>query len=190
MGAQVPLGLLAASGLVCGLALPFGRSPLVQRLAREHGIEQTSYEPRAEPDDCILCGLCTRVCDHIGVSAIASTNRGWGREIAPPFNEPPPDCIGCGACAYICPTDVIQMIQTPTHRVIWDRTFEMYPCKMCGKAHITKEQRDWMIEKNNLPEDYFDLCDECKRKRAERLTRSTAPPATALSSRAARRGRR
>ncbi len=78
-------------------------TPLIQQLAREHGIEETSYEPNPEPTDCILCGLCTRVCDHIGVSAIASTDRGWGREIAPPFNEPPPDCIGCLACAEIPP---------------------------------------------------------------------------------------
>ncbi|MCP4900316.1 MAG: 2Fe-2S iron-sulfur cluster binding domain-containing protein, partial [bacterium] len=55
-------------------------TPLIQTLASEYGIEATSYEPNPEPTDCILCGLCTRICDHIGVSAIASTNRGWGRE--------------------------------------------------------------------------------------------------------------
>jgi hypothetical protein len=34
IGAQVPLGVLAAQGLVCGLALPFSRSALVRRLSR------------------------------------------------------------------------------------------------------------------------------------------------------------
>lgn len=34
IGAQVPLGLLAAQGLTYGLALPFGRSPLARRLSR------------------------------------------------------------------------------------------------------------------------------------------------------------
>jgi asparagine N-glycosylation enzyme membrane subunit Stt3 len=34
IGTQVPLGLLAACGLVCCIALPFGRSPLVRRLSR------------------------------------------------------------------------------------------------------------------------------------------------------------
>jgi hypothetical protein len=34
IGAQVPLGLLAACGLACCIALPFGRTPLVRRLSR------------------------------------------------------------------------------------------------------------------------------------------------------------
>lgn len=34
IGAQVPLGLLAAQGLIYGLALPFGRSPWVRHLSR------------------------------------------------------------------------------------------------------------------------------------------------------------
>jgi hypothetical protein len=34
IGAQVPLGLLAACGLVYAVALPFGRSPFVRRLSR------------------------------------------------------------------------------------------------------------------------------------------------------------
>jgi heterodisulfide reductase subunit A len=45
-------------------------TPLIQQLALEFGIERTSYTPNPEPDDCILCGLCTRVCDHIGVSGL------------------------------------------------------------------------------------------------------------------------
>ena len=46
-------------------------TPLIQQLAREYGIVETSYQRNPEPTDCILCALCTRVCDHIGVSAIA-----------------------------------------------------------------------------------------------------------------------
>ena len=41
-------------------------TPLVQRLAAEHGVEQTSYTPRPEPDDCILCDLCQGP-EHEGV---------------------------------------------------------------------------------------------------------------------------
>jgi len=137
---------------------------LIQRLAAEHGIEKTSYQVNPEPTDCILCGLCTRVCDHIGVSAIASVDRGVGREIAPPFNEPPPDCVGCLACAEICPTNHIPWSATASTRTIWGRTFDLLRCSKCGKAHITVEQAAHFAKRSGVPESYFETCDACKRK--------------------------
>jgi formate hydrogenlyase subunit 6/NADH:ubiquinone oxidoreductase subunit I len=107
-------------------------APLIQRLASEHGIEQTSYVPNPEPTDCIMCGLCTRVCDHIGVSAISSVNRGTGSEIAPPFHEPPPDCIGCLACAAICPTRaLVRNEDTGAIDIVRERCIS---CRMCVAA--------------------------------------------------------
>jgi bidirectional [NiFe] hydrogenase diaphorase subunit len=139
-------------------------TPLIQRLAREAGIDQTSYEPNPEPTDCILCGLCTRVCDHIGVSAIASTDRGWGREIAPPFNEPPPDCIGCLACAEICPTDYIKFTNSDRVRTIWGREFEMLRDPRTGEAVITKAQAEYFAERSGVPMSYFETSDKSKRR--------------------------
>jgi NADH dehydrogenase/NADH:ubiquinone oxidoreductase subunit G len=138
-------------------------TPLIQRLAAEHGIDQTSYLRNPEPTTCILCGLCTRVCDHIGVSAIASVDRGAGREIAPPFHEPPPDCIGCLACAEICPTDHIPFTSSNVRREIWGREFEMLRCSGCGRAHITVAQADYWAGRNGVPRSYFETCDRCKR---------------------------
>jgi NADH dehydrogenase/NADH:ubiquinone oxidoreductase subunit G len=142
---------------------PYSRE--IRELAAEYGVTETSYTPRVDGDNCILCGLCVRVCDEvIGKAAIGTASRGVLKEISEPLKEPPPDCIGCGACAYVCPTNVIPMTQTANTRIIWDREFEMLKCKNCGRAHITVAQRDWLIDKNDLPEDYYDLCDVCKRK--------------------------
>lgn len=138
-------------------------TPVIQRLAREHGIEETSYEPNPEFTDCILCGLCTRVCDHIGVSAIASTDRGWGREIAPPFNEPPPDCIGCLACAEICPTDHIKFTSSNLRRTIWGKEFEMLRDSKTGEAVITKAQAEHFAKRSGVPHSYFETSDRSKR---------------------------
>ncbi len=150
-------------------------TPLVQKLARDHGIEQTSYQPNPEPTDCVLCGLCTRVCDHIGVSAIATVNRGAGREVAPPFHEAPPDCIGCLACAEICPTSCIPFTASDSKRTIWGKTFEMVRCTLCGRAFITKEQAAFYDGRNGVPASYFDTCDECKRKaQAKQFSRLSA----------------
>ncbi|HDS29432.1 MAG TPA: 4Fe-4S dicluster domain-containing protein [Firmicutes bacterium] len=148
-------------------------SDVVRKLAHEYGVDISRYEERVGGDNCILCGLCVRVCDEvIGQSAIWSSGRGIIKEISTPLREPPPDCIGCGSCAIVCPTDTIPMVQTNDHRIIWDRVFELLKCTECGKAHITVEQRDWLINKNNLPADYYDLCDECKRKKVAQTQQS------------------
>lgn len=139
-------------------------TPLVQELAREHGIERTSYRPNPEPTDCILCALCTRVCDHIGVSAISTVNRGIGKEVAPPFGEAPPDCIGCLSCAEVCPTGYIKYETSDSGRVIWDKAFEMVRCPSCGRAHITREQAAHFAGQDGVPASYFDVCDACKRR--------------------------
>ena len=139
-------------------------TPLVQRLAREHGIEATSYARNPEPTDCILCALCTRVCDHFGVSAIATVDRGVGREIAPPFHEAPPDCIGCLSCAEVCPTGFITFTSSERARTIWGKSFTMLRCPSCGRAHITVEQAEHYAGRGGVPRSYFETCDACKRR--------------------------
>ena len=78
----------------------------LQELAGEYGI----FKPRFLPEDknCILCGLCYRVCEElVGVSAINAQNRGVSRDVDTPYGELSEDCIACGACALVCPTKSI-----------------------------------------------------------------------------------
>jgi NADH dehydrogenase/NADH:ubiquinone oxidoreductase subunit G len=142
-------------------------TPLVQKLAREYGIETSSYDVSPAPTDCVLCGLCTRVCDRVGVSAISSVSRGTGRTIAPPFDQPPPDCIGCLACAEVCPTGHIRSGSGGGTRTIWGRAFEMQRCERCGAAHVTVAQVAW-AESRGLAARDFRLCDACKRRELAR----------------------
>lgn len=139
-------------------------TPLVQELAREYGVESSSNAVSRAPTDCVLCGLCTRACDLVGASAISSVNRGAGREIAPPFDQPPPDCLGCLACAEICPTGCIAYEASDERRTIWGRTFEMQRCTSCGRAHVTRAQVAHEKKRHGLPSAYFETCDACKRR--------------------------
>lgn len=159
-------------------------TPVVQRLAHEHGIEQSSYEVSAEPTDCVLCGLCTRVCDVVGVSAIASVSRGTGRTIAPPFDAPPPDCIGCLACAEVCPTGHIRASEEDGRRTIWGRTFEMARCARCGAARVTLAQAAWQAARGLASRD-FELCDACKRREFARTLSALAGERDAAETRSA-----
>ena len=78
----------------------------IQELAREYGIEKSSFWTVDPEEDCILCGLCARVCEEkVGVSAINFANRGVKREVTAPYHTISDDCVGCGACAIVCPTD-------------------------------------------------------------------------------------
>ncbi|MCI0468748.1 MAG: 2Fe-2S iron-sulfur cluster-binding protein [Nitrospirae bacterium] len=93
------------------LELLMARCPdvgLLKDMAEEMGLKKTRFKLRANPDKCILCGLCVRVCEEkIGASAIGFSQRGLHREIGTPFMELSDSCTGCGECAKICPTEAI-----------------------------------------------------------------------------------
>ena len=78
----------------------------IQDMAREYGVQKPRFWIKDEEEDCILCGLCTRVCEErIGVYAINFAKRGVEREVTAPYHSFSNDCIGCGACALVCPTN-------------------------------------------------------------------------------------
>lgn len=91
--------------------LLLARSPdseRVKELAKEYGVTHTRIK-RKEKDDCILCGLCVRICkEKMGQAVIGFINRGNERKVGPAFDKMSPICMGCGACAFICPTDTIK----------------------------------------------------------------------------------
>ena len=140
-------------------------SELIQQMAAEHGISQTSFVPRQDPDLCILCGLCVRVCEEAVTAAIAMVNRGHARAVGTPWGGPPPDCIGCGACAEVCPTDHIEKHEENGVRKIWQQDFAMARCKTCNAAFMTRAERAHLIEHRDLDESYFEECSSCKRQR-------------------------
>ena len=138
---------------------------LIQKLAAEYGVDQTSFTPRENPDKCILCGLCVRVCESAATSAISTVQRGHHREIGTPWGGPPPDCIGCLACANICPTGHITHADKGGTRSIWDREFKLVRCKDTGKPlPITEEQAAFLAKRQGMDPSYFAKSAEAQRK--------------------------
>jgi bidirectional [NiFe] hydrogenase diaphorase subunit len=79
----------------------------MRELAAQIGISQPRFA--LETDDCILCGLCVRVCQETSESKVLSfVGRGAEKEVAAPFYEPSEECINCTGCAYVCPTNAIK----------------------------------------------------------------------------------
>lgn len=84
-------------------------------------IDTSSKSIVRNPNKCILCGDCVRVCSEIQhVGAIDFAHRGSSMEISTAFGKDIADtnCVNCGQCAAVCPTGAIT-IKQDTHDV-WE----------------------------------------------------------------------
>ncbi len=85
-------------------------SEAIRRIAAEHGVT----EPRLakKNDDCVMCGLCVRMCaQRMGRSAVGFTGRGPRRKLESPYGKHNPMCWTCGACDFVCPVGKKVMAQ-------------------------------------------------------------------------------
>jgi heterodisulfide reductase subunit A len=89
--------------------------PIIKELAAKYGIK----EPRfiKEDNDCILCGLCVRICEKMGNNALSFTGRGVDMKVDTPFHVQTDICMACGACASVCPTGHIRLEDITRHTV-------------------------------------------------------------------------
>ena len=88
--------------------------PVIQDLARQYGVEKPRFKQGKEDEKCILCGLCSRICEErIGANAINFVGRGVDRKVETPFQQTDDIdldmCLACGACATVCPTGAIKL---------------------------------------------------------------------------------
>jgi bidirectional [NiFe] hydrogenase diaphorase subunit len=137
--------------------------PLIQDMAAGMGVREVRF--KKEEKDCILCGLCARVCDEVvGANAIHFAFRGDRREMVPPFQGEAMSCIACGACVIACPVDVIRMKEEGDERTIirWNRKLKMKKCKACGNYFAPWFQLEKFKEQAKLSKDFFDVCFTCR----------------------------
>ncbi len=78
------------------------QSKVIQDLASAHRITQQRF--KQEHEDCILCGLCVRMCkEQMMAKAIGFRGRGETRTIGTPFDQTSEECRRCGGCIHVCP---------------------------------------------------------------------------------------
>lgn len=142
-------------------------SDFMKELQKEYGLQGEERFQVTRGEDCILCGLCVRACEELGIYAISTVNRGITKKVSTPFTEPSEVCIGCGACAYVCPTGSIKVKEEGGKREIWGKTFALLPCPSCGKYFITREELEYVQAKTGLAPEKI-LCEKCRQEQAGR----------------------
>ena len=117
--------LLAAHCRDCTTCDKHGNCAL-QKLAYQHGvstvrfqnhreempIDRSSYAIVRDPNKCVLCGNCVRVCSEIqGVGVLGFAHRGTDATVVPAFNRNLADtnCVSCGQCRVVCPTGALHI---------------------------------------------------------------------------------
>ena len=113
----------------CRLQLLAGRFGLKEvRFPQDeakHEIDKSSKSIVRNPNKCILCGDCVRVCNEVqNVGAIGFANRGAKMVVSPAFNKKlaETDCVNCGQCAAVCPTAAITI--TKSTREVWKAIYD------------------------------------------------------------------
>ena len=159
------------------MELTLARAPeneQLQALARRMGLEGTSFPTVSKTQrDCILCGLCTAVCEEvIGRAAIGFAGRGMDRAVASPFRQPAEDCIGCGACAFVCPVGTIQIRIHEAEGEIEISPFKtrakLLVCEECGGRLVSAPVSEEALQRAKIDWEKFRrlarLCPGCRRK--------------------------
>lgn len=106
----------------------------LQKVAWRHGVRERLFEGERkhfpvddssvavvrEPDKCILCGRCVRVCDEVqGVHNLSQHGRGFTTVVSPAHGANMDDsaCIQCGQCVNVCPTAAF--LEKPATEPVW-----------------------------------------------------------------------
>ena len=115
--------LLAAHCRDCTTCVKSGECKL-QELAHSMGVLKVRYDNYNEirpvdysspaivrdPNKCILCGNCVRVCSELqGLGVLGFANRGTEATVTPAFEKmlSATDCVSCGQCRVFCPTGAL-----------------------------------------------------------------------------------
>ncbi|HPS20080.1 MAG TPA: NADH-dependent [FeFe] hydrogenase, group A6 [Candidatus Omnitrophota bacterium] len=83
-------------------------------------IDDTSLSIVRDPNKCILCGDCVRMCSEVqGVGVIDFAYRGSESMVVPSFkkNLDSVECVYCGQCSRVCPTGALT--PKPETDLVW-----------------------------------------------------------------------
>jgi len=96
-----------------------------KKMPHDGKIDYSSLSILRDPNKCILCGDCVRVCEEIqSVGALGFSYRGARAHVGTCFDKGigEIECVGCGQCVKVCPVGAL----TPKHQIsgVWDAIYD------------------------------------------------------------------
>jgi NADH dehydrogenase/NADH:ubiquinone oxidoreductase subunit G len=138
----------------------------LQRYAYDFGLKESSFSRKTfgytvddanpfikrDPDYCILCGRCVRVCKEQGTHVLEFMGRGIESKVITAGDRPLQEssCTFCGSCVDACPVNaLLESDRWRTGRE-WEYQKMHSVCLLCGNScAITASTKDGRIQKIN-----------------------------------------
>lgn len=113
-------------------------------------IDEANPFIKRDPDYCVLCASCVRVCKEQGTNVLDFMGRGVGSKVTTANDKPLQDsgCTFCGSCVDVCPVNAILEAGRWRGGREWDYERTHSTCLLCGNGcDITVSTREGMIMK-------------------------------------------
>jgi NADH dehydrogenase/NADH:ubiquinone oxidoreductase subunit G len=138
----------------------------LQKYAYDLEIQESSfsrkkfgYEPdtandfvKRDPEYCILCARCVRVCKEQGTNVLDFMGRGVGAKVITAEDKPLQEsgCTFCGSCVDACPVNALLESDRWRKGREWDYEKVSSACLLCGNGcDITVSTKDGKVMKVN-----------------------------------------
>ncbi|WP_420265287.1 molybdopterin-dependent oxidoreductase [Candidatus Magnetominusculus dajiuhuensis] len=122
----------------------------LQQYAYEFGLQESQFTRKKfgfaiddknpfikrDPDYCILCGRCVRVCKEQGTAVLDFMGRGVGSKVTTADDRPLQEsgCTFCGSCVDVCPVNALLEADRWRKGREWEYEKLESVCLSCGNA--------------------------------------------------------
>jgi NADH dehydrogenase/NADH:ubiquinone oxidoreductase subunit G len=138
----------------------------LQRYAYDFGIKESSFTRKKfgyptdeanpfvkrDPEYCVLCSRCVRVCSAQGTSVLEFSGRGVGSKVVTANDKPLQEsgCTFCGSCVDACPVNAILEADRWRKGREWEYEKTDSVCLSCGSGcSISVSTKDGSVIKIN-----------------------------------------
>ena len=107
---------------------------------------------KRDPDYCILCGRCVRVCRHQGTNVLDFMGRGVGAKVITANDKPLQEssCTFCGSCVDACPVNALLEADRWRKGREWEYEKTRSVCLLCGNGcDISVSTKEGRVAKIN-----------------------------------------
>lgn len=107
---------------------------------------------KRDPEYCILCGQCVRVCKNQDTDVLEFMGRGVGSKVTTAKDKPLQEssCTFCGSCVDVCPVNALLEADRWRKGREWEYENVKSVCLLCGNScDITVSTKDGHVMKIN-----------------------------------------